>query len=71
MGFFFFRNETEREKYNVTVAITLRMSLRGFESFRVLRADLRRELEKESNGKEKRIRLKKNRKKCPFNTGRN
>ena len=48
-----------REKYNVTVAITLRMSLRGFESFRVLRADLRRELEKESNGNEKRIRLKK------------
>ena len=31
----------------------------GLEGFRVLRADLRRELEKESYGKEKRIRLKK------------
>lgn len=60
-GFFFFRNETEREKYNVTVAITLRMSLRGFErvregleSFRVLRADLRRERERRrATGKRK------------------
>ena len=55
---YYFENEFERVR-------------EGLESFRVLRADLRRELEKESNGKEKRIRLKKNRKKCSFNTGRN
>ena len=52
--FFFFQNETEREKYN-DVNVTVAITLRGFESFKVLRVDLRREREKESNGKEKEL----------------
>ena len=55
-GFFFFLNEIEREKYN-DVNVTVAITLRGFEIFKVLRVDLRREREKDSNGKEKRTRV--------------